>query len=231
MPAAGRSPLLALCVTLALTTALALVVVGPADAQSPTTIAPAPTSVATSVTASVVSSTAVTTASAVTTTVATAGDEESTRTVNRIVAVLVGLAIVLLGLAIWLWRSTKPAPRYLDALDVMGTRSWRDADPAARAVLLAPVHERRGQEPDDDLVAWPEVEAPADVAPDAARDPVDVPALAADDVVHPADAVASEEAAAIAEEVAAVAPLAPEEVAAVDEPPDEVEERAAPRVS
>src|SRR3954464_5217899 len=77
------------------------------------------------------------------TTAATAGDEGSTRTVNRIIFVLVAFAVVLIGLAIWYWRATKPLPRHLDGLDVMGTRQWRHAGPGQRSSLLAPVHERR----------------------------------------------------------------------------------------
>jgi hypothetical protein len=79
----------------------------------------------------------------VSTTVATPGDDASTRTVNRIVFVLIALAVVLIGVAIWFWRATKPLPRHLDGLDVMGTRRWRAAGPGERSSLLAPVHERR----------------------------------------------------------------------------------------
>src|SRR5215207_10722715 len=91
------------------------------------------------------------------TTAATAGDDGSTRTVNRIVAVLVAFAVVLVGVAIWFWRATKPVARHLDGLDVMATRKWREGGSAQRSALLAPVHERRGEERDE-LVAEPEPE-------------------------------------------------------------------------
>src|SRR5215218_8150395 len=52
----------------------------------------------------------------VSTTVTAAGDEASTRTVNRIVFVLVSLAVVLIAVAIWFWRATKPLPPHLDGL-------------------------------------------------------------------------------------------------------------------
>lgn len=138
MTAAGRSRLLVLLGSLLLGSLL-LALAGRADAQTATT---APT--------------ATTATPAPTTTVATAGDEASTRTVNRIVLVLVAFAVLLVGMAIWFWRSTKPVPRHLDGLDVMGTRRWREGDPATRSTLLAPVHERRSDERDDDLIAEPE---------------------------------------------------------------------------
>jgi hypothetical protein len=90
------------------------------------------------------------------TTAASAGDEASTRTVNRIVAVLVAFAIVLVGVALWFWRATKPTPRHLDGLDMLGTRRWRQAGPADRSVLLAPVHQRRGEADGADVAADPE---------------------------------------------------------------------------
>ena len=205
MLAVGRSPLLALCVTLALMTALALLVSGPADAQTSTTVAPVPAAPV-----------AATTAVAVTTTVPKAGDAASTRTVNRIVAVLVGLAVVLLGVAVWFWRSTKPVPRHLDGLDLMGTRPWQDAGPGGRSALLAPVHERRGEERDDDLIAPPpHSEAPAAAAED--------PEVAVVDEV----AVVPDEVAVMPDEVAVV----PDEVAVVDDPPEVLEAPTAPRVS
>ena len=205
MSAAGRFLLLALCVTLALMMALALLVSGPADAQTSTTVAPIPAAPV-----------AATTAVAVTTTVPKAGDAASTRTVNRIVAVLVGLAVVLLGVAVWFWRSTKPVPRHLDGLDLMGTRPWQDADPGGRSALLAPVHERRGEERDDDLIAPPEhSEAPAAAAED--------PEVAVVDEV----AVVPDEFAVMPDEVAVV----PDEVAVVDDPPEVLEAPTAPRVS
>jgi hypothetical protein len=105
------------------------------------------------------------------TTAASAGDEASTRTVNRIVAVLVAFAIILVGLAIWFWRATKPTPRHLDGLDMMGTRRWRQADPADRSVLLAPVHERRGEADSADVMAEPE---PVGAAADEVAEVADI---------------------------------------------------------
>jgi hypothetical protein len=154
MTAAGRSRLLVLLASLL---PVLLAVAGPADAQTPTT---APS--------------AMTAAPAPTTTVATAGDEASTRTVNRIVTVLVSFAILLLGMAIWFWRATKPVPRHLDGLDIMGSRRWRESVPAERATLLAPVHERRSDERDDDLIAEPVPEPavePAVADADAEEEP------------------------------------------------------------
>src|SRR5947209_2623813 len=100
-----------------LVVALMLVVAGrAAPVAAQTTTAPAPTA-----------------APSPLTTAATAGDESSTRTVNRIIFVLVAFAVVLIGLAIWYWRATKPLPRHLDGLDVMGTRQWRAAGPGERS--------------------------------------------------------------------------------------------------
>jgi hypothetical protein len=141
MSAAGRSRLLLLLASLLLGLVVFAAAGGRAFGQTDPTAPP------------------VTTASpAPSTTAATAGDEASTRTVNRIVAVLVGLAIVLVGVAIWFWRATKPMPRHLDGLDMMGTRRWREGGPADRAVLLAPVHERRGEAERPDTVAEPDSE-------------------------------------------------------------------------
>ena len=104
------------------------------------------------------------------TTAASAGDAASTRTVNRIVAVLITFAVVLVWVAIWFWRATKPVPRHLDALDLMATRRWREGGSAQRSALLAPVHERRGDERDDDIMAEPEVVA-AEAGADAEEEP------------------------------------------------------------
>jgi hypothetical protein len=149
MTAAGRSRLLLVFASLLLGVVVSVAAGGPVSGQTNTT-APAVTAAA----------------AAPSTTAATAGDEGSTRTVNRIVAVLIGLAIVLVGVAIWFWRATKPTPRHLDALDMMGTRRWREGGPGERSVLLAPVHERRAEALDE--VAEPEpVAAVTPVAPAA----------------------------------------------------------------
>lgn len=152
MTAAGRSRLHVLFAALLLGVVL-LAVAGRADAQTATTAPPR------------------TTAAPAPTTSATAGDEASTRTVNRIVLVLVVFAVLLVGMAIWFWRSTKPVPRHLDGLDVMGTRRWREGDSATRSTLLAPVHERRSDERDVDLIAEPEPVAAAGVADEVEEEP------------------------------------------------------------
>jgi hypothetical protein len=138
MTAAGRSRLHVFFAALLLGVVF-VAIAGPADAQTATTVPPATTA-----------------APAPSTTVVTAGDEASTRTVKRIVLVLVLFAIVLVGMAIWFWRATKPVPRHLDGLDMMGSRRWREGGPPERSALLAPVHERRSDERDGDLIAEPE---------------------------------------------------------------------------
>src|SRR5215211_5468151 len=93
MPAAGRILVVTMLVTAALSFAAR-----PAAARAQATSTP-------------------TTVGASTSTPVVAGDDASTRTVSRIVAVLVAFAVVLAGLAIWFWRATKPAPDHLDGLD------------------------------------------------------------------------------------------------------------------
>jgi hypothetical protein len=158
MTAAGWSRPLVLLVALFLAVALCVGALGRASAQTATT-APASTA-----------------APAVSTTVPSAGDAASTRTVNRIVAVLAAFAVVLLGLAIWFWRATTPVPRHLDGLDMMGTRRWRQGGPAERSTLLAPVHERRGEEDGADQAAEPEPTPEPFVAADEAEDEADAEA-------------------------------------------------------
>ena len=100
-------------------------------------------------------------ASAAVTTAARAGDTASSRTVNRIVLALLAMAGLLAILTVWLWRVSKPKPNHLDGLDAMGSRRWRTAAPERRAAILGPVHLRRGEIRDEDLIALPEpVEAP-----------------------------------------------------------------------
>jgi flagellar basal body-associated protein FliL len=134
MTAVGRSRLLVLLVVLL----AAVVLGGPAHAQTNTTAPPV-----TNVT------------STPSTTAATAGDAASTRTVNRIVIVLIAFAVVLVGMAIWFWRATKPLARHLDGLDLMGTRRWREGGSSQRATLLAPVHERRAASRDEESLPEP----------------------------------------------------------------------------
>ena len=120
--------------------------------------------VALSATVTAAAQTTTVTGSSSTSSVPRAGDDASTRTVNRIVGALAGFAVVLIGVAIWFWRATRPVPRYLDALDALGSRRWQRASPQERATLLAPIHERRGDpreaiaEPDEpDETAVPRV--------------------------------------------------------------------------
>ncbi len=157
MPAVGRSRLLFVLVSLLLGVVAVGATGGPASGQTNTTAPPVTSA-----------------APAPSSTAATAGDEASTRTVNRIVAVLIALAVVLVGVAIWFWRATKPTPRHLDGLDMMGSRRWRDGDPAARSVLLAPVHERRGEADADDVAAEPEPVEAAVAPVGEAADDVDI---------------------------------------------------------
>jgi hypothetical protein len=108
-------------------------------------------------------------ASAVVTTVARTGDTASSRTVNRIVLALLAMAGLLAILTVWLWRASKPKPNHLDGLDAMGSRRWRTAAPERRAAILGPVHLRRGEIRDEDLIAPPEpVEAPEPALVEAA---------------------------------------------------------------
>jgi hypothetical protein len=123
------------------------------------------------------------------TTVARTGDTQSSRTVNRIVLALLALGGLLAVLTVWLWRTTKPKPNHLDGLDAMGSRRWRAASPERRAALLAPVHERRGEIRDEDLIAVPEAngdQAPATVAPAADEPAADEPATAEPAAAEPA---------------------------------------------
>jgi hypothetical protein len=156
------------------------------------------------------------------TTAARAGDTQSSRTVNRIVLALLALGGLLAVLAIWLWRITKPKPNHLDGLDAMGSRRWRAASPERRAALLAPVHERRGEIRDEDLIAAPETDgdqAPAAVAP-AADEPAAPAAeeLAAPDAEEPAEPVV-ETAVPLAEPDEPAEPAAPIAPAAEWPPP------------
>jgi hypothetical protein len=143
---------------------LALVGVAPAAAQT-TTAPPTATS------ASSVEATATTAAP-------TTGDTQSSRTVNRIVLALLSLAALLAILGVWLWRTTKPKPSHLDGLDAMGSRRWRAASPDGRAALLAPVHERRGEIRDEQLIAEPDGAGDPDTEPEELAPAVEAAELA-----------------------------------------------------
>jgi hypothetical protein len=139
MPAVRRKLILGVLVTSLVITVGSVAV---ADAQSATS-APAPA------------------ASAPATTVARTGDTASSRTVNRIVLALLAMAGLLAIVTVWLWRASKPKANHLDGLDAMGSRRWRTATPERRAAILGPVHLRRGEIRDEDLIAPPEpVETP-----------------------------------------------------------------------
>jgi hypothetical protein len=142
MPAALRSSIVTLVLTVMM---VGFVAAAPAGAQ--VTTAP-PTSVATAVTSDPSPGSQ------------SAGDTESSRTVNRIVLALLAMAALLLVLLVWLWRTTKPAASHLDGLDAMGSRRWRNSSSERRAVILAPVHERRGEIRDEELIAPTEPEQP-----------------------------------------------------------------------
>jgi hypothetical protein len=162
--------LLAAALAVVLACGLTSGLTAPASAQTATTAAGRPG--AATPAAAVPASPAVpaSLAAAPATSAPSAGDDASTRTVDRIVAVLVAFALLLLGLAVWFWFATRPVPRHLDALDAMGSRPWMQAGPAERSAMLAPVHERRGERRDDEVIAPPE---PADAeGQDAAPDEV-----------------------------------------------------------
>ena len=123
-------------------------------------------------------------ASATATTAARTGDTASSRTVNRIVLALLAMGGLLAILTVWLWRVSKPKPNHLDGLDAMGSRRWRTATPERRAAILGPVHLRRGEIRDEDLVAAPEpvealepVEAPEPVLVEAAVEALSPPVV------------------------------------------------------
>jgi hypothetical protein len=152
----------------------------------------------------------VTSASATTT--AKAGDNASTRTVNRIIGVLVFFGVALLALAAWFWWATKPVPRHLDALDAMSSRSWRQAGAAERSAMLAPVHERRAEMREEEFVAASAepVEGPESVVEGEEAEP----AAAVEDVgagETPQDVPEDVPAAASLAAPLAAAPAAPEE--------------------
>ncbi|HEY1279564.1 MAG TPA: hypothetical protein VGF22_07840 [Acidimicrobiales bacterium] len=157
------------------------------------------------------------------TTIEPTGDTVSSRTVNRIVLALLAMAGLLAILTFWLWRVSKPKANHLDGLDAMGSRRWRAATPERRAAILGPVHLRRGEIRDDDLVAAPEpVEALVPVEPqeavEAVETPVPVPVPTAVEalappVVEPASDGSVPELATSLE-----APAAPEPAKPSDEP-------------
>jgi hypothetical protein len=103
-----------------------------------------------------ISSSEATPASGPSSTARAGADPASTRTVDRIVVALVGLAALILLVTLWFWRSTKPKPRWLEGLDALGSRRWRRATPEERARLLATVHERHGEVREEELIVPPE---------------------------------------------------------------------------
>ena len=183
--------------------------------------APAPAQSATSAPTSVASATG--------TTVQPAGDTSSSRTVNRIVLALLAMAGLLAILTVWLWRVSKPKPNHLDGLDAMSSRRWRTATPERRAALLGPVHLRRGEIRDEDLVAAPEpvhapepVDAPEPALVEAAPVEATVEPLPPPVVEEPASDGASPESASDGsgpEPAAPLEPRAPEEPAKPSDEP------------
>jgi hypothetical protein len=101
-------------------------------------------------------------------------DAKSARSVRRIEIAFISLGVLLLLVTIWYWRTTKPLPAPLEALDALGARRWRRADGARRAAMLAPIHERRGEIRDADLVVPPEQEAEPEAEPEPEPEPAAV---------------------------------------------------------
>jgi hypothetical protein len=107
---------------------------------------------------------------------ATVGDPSRTRTVYAAVLFLVALAIVLVVVAMWLVRVTRPDPEVLAPLELMGTRSWRRADPVGQRRLLDDARPA-GAQPLDPAAPPPSTDAAFDAGPtvmgfdDLASDP------------------------------------------------------------
>jgi outer membrane biosynthesis protein TonB len=107
---------------------------------------------------------------------ATVGDPSRTRTVYAAVLFLVALAIVLVVVAMWLVRVTRPDPEVLAPLELMGTRSWRRADPVGQRRLLDDARPA-GAQPLDPAAPPPSTDAAFDAGPtvigfdDLAADP------------------------------------------------------------
>jgi hypothetical protein len=92
------------------------------------------------------------------------GDPGRTRTVIAAILFLVALGIGLLVLAGWLVRSTRADPEVLAPLEVMGERSWRNADPVRQRRRLDEVRPDDA-EPIDPMAPPPPADAEFDLGP------------------------------------------------------------------
>jgi hypothetical protein len=100
-------------------------------------------------------------------------DAKSARSVRRVEIAFISLGVLLLLVTLWYWRTTKPLPAPLEALDALGSRRWRKADGAQRAAMLAPIHERHGELRDTELIAPPDksAEPEPEVEPEVEPEP------------------------------------------------------------
>ena len=70
------------------------------------------------------------------TTASAVGDPEADRRINRIVLVLCALALIVLLVTVAFWRATRPVPRALRRLQVLGSRAGRRKAAASEPVVL-----------------------------------------------------------------------------------------------
>ncbi len=136
------------------------------------------------------------------------GSTGSTTIVLASLLVVIGIAMICT--AVWLVRATRSDSRSLGPLEVMGDRSWRRRDAAARSRTLD--------------AARPEDAPPP--APILARDPDDPPPMATlpAELVADAEQVAEVEAAAAADDTAVDEPT-PDDTAAADTASDDARDR------
>jgi hypothetical protein len=123
-------------------------------------------------------------------------DAKSARSVRRIEIAFIALGVLLLLVTFWYWRTTKPLPAPLEGLDALGSRRWRKADGARRAGMLAPIHERRAEIRDADLVVPPEREPEPEPQPEPAPTAVgngDGESVLVEEVTDAASVVAADE--------------------------------------
>lgn len=92
---------------------------------------------------------------------AAVGDPDANRTVTSIIVLLVALGVILVVLAVWLRRATRPDPRSLAPLELMGQRRWRRSDPVWQRRSLDEVRPRVAQ-PSRPSNAPPDVETDLD---------------------------------------------------------------------
>jgi hypothetical protein len=146
----------------------------PAAGASATTVAPASPTATTSLQLPT-QNTSLSPVTAPPTTAASINDSRATQLVNRVIFILVVLAVAVALLTIWYWRSTRPVPPALDGLDLMSTRRWLKGRSDKRSRMLTEYHTRRGPVPDETIART----APAGVRVGAAvAAPEAVPVLA-----------------------------------------------------